>query len=219
MVCMDRDLDNFLGVLIRHPRIVYTHGYSWENDVWSPRSTVETFKAISNRTEETEAISEIESAFALFRRILRWPLLAHALLVTNGLLGVTNADLERAIVRGAGRMPTISSSNLRKAIKGARPKTAKPCVRFPSKAPFSTLNDCYGHLLATFAFHVLAYLLRRHCNIAALGKDVAASVAINASYATIEADEDKIKYYRFHLSEVSLAILKRSTPEAAQQIG
>ena len=33
VVAMDRDYDNIIGTKIQHPKILYTHGYSWENDI------------------------------------------------------------------------------------------------------------------------------------------------------------------------------------------
>ncbi len=218
VICMGRDLDSFLGSLAKHPRIVYTHGYSWENDVWSLRSTVAVFRALSSATDDEEAVTEIRSAFARFGRTLRWPLLAHALLVTNGLLDVTTADLERAVVRGAGKMPTISSAHLRSAVKNARPKCPKPCVRFPVPARFSPVNDCYGHLLASYAFHVLAYVLRKHCNVRALGKDVASSIAISNAYATVTEDAEKLLHYQRHLSAVATAIRHDNLEAAGETV-
>jgi hypothetical protein len=206
VVCMDRDFDHFLGRLIRHPRIFYTHGYSWENDVWSLGSTTAVFKKLNNRTDCDAALAELRVAFALFSRTMKWPLLAHALLVTNTMLEVTNADLEQAVMRGAGKMPVVNCAHLRQRIKEARPRHPKPRVRFPVSATFSVANDCYGHLLATYAFHTVAYLLRQHCSVRSLGKDVAASIAIDVSYGGIMKDPNKRSHYQQHFSALAAAM-------------
>ena len=206
VVCMDRDFDNFVGQLIQHPRVAYTYGYSWENDAWSLGSSISVFRKIGHTTQAATAIAEIESAFAAFSRALRWPLLAHALLVTNGLLQVTNADLERAVMRGAGQMPVLNCADLRRSTRTARPRSPKPCVRFPTPARFSVMDDCYGHLLSTYAFHVVAHILRKHCNIRAFGKDVAASIAIESSYGAIMRKKAKRLHYKGHFDAISAAI-------------
>ena len=196
VVCMDRDLDDLCGTLIQHARVLYTHGYSWENDVWSTSSTISVFSRLSTAVDSQNAVAEIKAAFSHFDRRLRWPLLAHCLLVTNGILQITTADLERAVVRGAGKMPTITCTHLRQAIKEVRSPRPRLRVNFPRKRRFCTLDDCYGHLLASFAFHTVAHVLKKHSNVRNFGKDVAASIAIEASYAAITKDPRKRHHYR-----------------------
>jgi hypothetical protein len=183
VVCMDRDLDNYLDRMVSHPRVAYTFGYSWENDAWSLVSTLRVFKKLSNAADPSPAVGEIKSAFSVFGRRLRWLLLSHALLVSSGVLTVTTADLEQTVMRGAGRMPELNCSRLRQAVSDARRNNRQVRVVFPKPARFSIFRDCYGHLLATFAFHSLAYALRKHCGIRSFGRDVAASLAIETGCA------------------------------------
>jgi hypothetical protein len=206
IVCMDRDLDNYLGRIISHPRVAYTYGYSWENEAWSLHSTLGVFRKVGNVTDMASAISEIKSSFAAFRRRLQWPLVAHALLVAGGILDVTTADLEQTVIRGAGQIPVLDCARLRAAVKDARRKNPGAVVRFPNPRRFSVFDDCYGHLLATFAFHTVAYALRKHCNIRAFGKDVAASLAIESSYVAISANKAKKLHYRNQADAISREI-------------
>jgi len=206
LVCMDRDFDNYSGRLLHHPRILYTHGYSWENDAWSLQSSIAVFRKISHAVDDTEALAELKSAFAAFETKLRWIILSHALLVSNGLLSITNSQLEAVVLRGAGQMPVIRSSAMRELIRHARPRSPKPHVRFPHRMPFSVFDDCYGHLLSTYAFHTLAYLLRKHCNIRSFGKDVAASIAIDSSYASIMRRPRKRLHYQNQFNGVSASL-------------
>jgi hypothetical protein len=209
IVCMDRDLDNYLGRMIRHPRVAYTHGYSWENEAWCLRSTIGMFRKVSTLADPSAAVSEIKASFAAFGRRLRWPLCAHALLVSNGILEVTTADLEQTVVRGAGQMPVLNCTRLRAAVRDARRKSPIDLVKFPIASRFSVFDDCYGHLLATFAFHTVAYALRKHCNIRAFGKDVAASLAIETSYAAISANKAKKSHYQSQALAISQAIPRK----------
>jgi len=206
IVCMDRDLDNYLGRAVRHPRVAYTHGYSWENDAWSLRSTLGVFRKLNNAADPAPAISEIKTSFAAFRRQLQWPLCAHALLVASGILEVTTADLEQTVTRGAGQMPALNCARLRAAVRDARRKSPQTVVKYPNPARFSVFDDCYGHLLSTFAFHTVAYALRKHCNIRAFGKDVAASLAIESSYAAISANKTKKLHYLNQALAISRSI-------------
>lgn len=206
IVCMDRDFDDLSGSLIDHENVLYTHGYSWENDVWTLSSTTSVFARLSTATESESAVAEIQSAFRAFENALRWPLLAHSLLVTNRILSVTTADLERTVMRGAGKMPTINCAHLRQAIKVARAPRPRQRVNFRKGRRFSTLDDCYGHLLASFAFNTIAHLLKKHCNIKNLGKDVASSLAIEVSYVAIMRNTAKRQHYRHSFDRLAATL-------------
>src|SRR5665213_77182 len=47
-VAMDRDFDHLMGQAIRAPGVLYTFGYSWENDVWTEMVIEEVFYTLCN---------------------------------------------------------------------------------------------------------------------------------------------------------------------------
>lgn len=47
IVAMDRDFDNINSRLINGNNIIYTLGYSWENDAWTPAAVLEAYCLLS----------------------------------------------------------------------------------------------------------------------------------------------------------------------------
>ena len=44
LIIKDRDLDSYLEKYIDHPKIIYTKGYSWENDVFTKNNVISVLK-------------------------------------------------------------------------------------------------------------------------------------------------------------------------------
>jgi hypothetical protein len=70
VVALDRDHDDILGLLIADRRVVYTHGYSWENDILCSKVCTGTirhilFSAVARRTKVT--LSQHEALIDRFR--------------------------------------------------------------------------------------------------------------------------------------------------------
>ena len=62
---MDRDHDYFHGELCIAPGILYTHGYSWENDVCSPEVIEDVFWTLAQIARGSVPVRvEIDSLFA-----------------------------------------------------------------------------------------------------------------------------------------------------------
>ena len=64
LVALDRDYDHLTGTKVEHPRVLYTHGYSWESDVCvdpDVSSTVQLFVNLANT-------DRVAAEFLEFRR-------------------------------------------------------------------------------------------------------------------------------------------------------
>jgi len=59
LVALDRDYDLECNNFLCHPRVIYTYGYSWENDVWN-------FSAIMHLVDE--CILAMESVQKILKR-------------------------------------------------------------------------------------------------------------------------------------------------------
>ncbi len=59
IICMDSDYDSYYEKKIIHDRILYTHGYSWENDICAPDVIINTLaRFISDRQILAKCINE-----------------------------------------------------------------------------------------------------------------------------------------------------------------
>jgi hypothetical protein len=64
LVAMDRDYGHLTGTLIKHPRVLYSHGYSWESDVCQSFSVERVVQLFANVTH----IATIAYEFETFRK-------------------------------------------------------------------------------------------------------------------------------------------------------
>lgn len=64
---MDRDHDNHHKKLLDHPKIIYTLGYSWENDAWCIETLISLLCKLSGNDElPPETNNEIKSKYDTF---------------------------------------------------------------------------------------------------------------------------------------------------------
>lgn len=69
-VARDRDLDEHLGLIFDSPFILYTKGYSWENDVFTKELTYEQIESMLFMAEIPEEVwVELDDIYDDFRRI------------------------------------------------------------------------------------------------------------------------------------------------------
>ncbi|WP_164487393.1 DUF4435 domain-containing protein [Pseudomonas chlororaphis] len=67
---MDRDFEIVIGTALDHPNVIYTYGYSWENDCWSSNATYETYISITGacRVASQSIKSEMDALFLQFSK-------------------------------------------------------------------------------------------------------------------------------------------------------
>lgn len=142
-VCMDRDLDTFLESLITHPSVFYTHGYSWENDVWTPDVIEDVYYAITPVIPEGTIRNNIQNSLRKLHQQIA-PIIKSEILVRihgmdsiigNGTGGIVETDL------------TVNRVRIRQILASAKAKRNRTIVA-PSLFNFSVEYDCRGHIIA-----------------------------------------------------------------------
>lgn len=72
IVAMDRDYDFINKVNIKHPRVIYTYGYSWENDLWQKNQVVSLIKnQLCVQQLDSRILNIIEENYLQFSVFLR----------------------------------------------------------------------------------------------------------------------------------------------------
>jgi hypothetical protein len=202
-ICMDRDLHHLLGHLGTIRNVLHTFGYSWENCVWTPVVVLSVFEKLNTSSVEVPQIqAEVDQAFDIARKRLRWFVYAHHVLVLNAVPGFKVESSLGAVVTKAGNPPAINTTHLRGLVRHAHSTTSGP-VRVNRRLTIDPLDDCYGHLLAKFAYHFLAHLLRRYCKIRSLPIEVVTAVAIDSALGQIRANKPRNDHYSLQFSRLT----------------
>ncbi|SPO67439.1 DUF4435 domain-containing protein [Pseudomonas sp. JV241A] len=196
IVVMDRDHDHHRRCLIEHPCVIYTFGYSWENDAWRAEAVISKLERISVRgvsAETAEAIrSKCRNFFADFNRLIFVDVLC-SLQRVQGIhrekfWGFVDArDLNRVKVKREVFKKLILT------IKEGRVKKFK----YSGGDRVVAERDCYGKLWAKFLYDVFCNCFREVTGQKNLTRDMAdVLVAEHFQYTDLNRDTEIRDYYQ-----------------------
>jgi len=184
-VAMDRDFDNLLGRLISSPKVLYTFGYSWENDVWTAAVLEEVFYTLCPVCRTTVKINHIiVTSFGSFERGTRWPTYADFICVKHEIALLPRQSPHKVIKTSTGSPPTLNTVTLRQCVLDAKSKRTVP-ITAGAKVSVKPLLDCCGHIIGAFGYSLLIYLFRRFCKGTTYPRHLMDSVAIDKFFEKI----------------------------------
>lgn len=189
-VGMDRDFDNLKSSLKKGAGIFYTFGYSWENDVWHEKIIEEIFFALCPSSDIKDAVSsEILICFEQFRKDIKWAVYADILLsCSNTSAFFTRGKPESFLICLKNKMPLVNRQKIRLVLQD---KNTKKLTKIYSNQPirFEIIQDCYGHLIASFSYKLLVYLINKFSGLPSLPKDYAYALGIEKFFNRINDGE------------------------------
>jgi len=181
IVAMDNEFDEILNQRIKHPNVLYTYGYSWENDVWNE-------KVIKTVIQELTAVSidnnDIEANWLEF--IEKMKLAVYA----DGYLFKKQSSF---FPRQTGYMfcvdcnpvdiPSIKESEIERKIleKGITPRKAK---LFGKKHSIDTTKYCFGHFLADYSCQLIIHYIKKRHSLSNISKEIIYRMGINKYFET-----------------------------------
>ncbi len=196
IVAMDRDHDHHRMCLIKHPCVLYTYGYSWENDAWRAEAIISKLERISEQgisIEDAEIIRvKCRNFFKDFNRLIFVDVLC-SLQRVQGIHRekfwgyVDYQDFERFKVKKDAFKKLII------AIKKDRERK----FLYSGTERVVAERDCYGKLLARFIYGIFCDGYREVTGQKNLARDVAdVMVAEYFGYTDLERDPDLNSYYQ-----------------------
>jgi hypothetical protein len=194
-VAMDRDMDNFKGELINCPGVFYTYGYSWENDVWNIDIIEEVFYTLCPIIRHDLPVrEEIISFYNSFHQDMRWVVYADILLCCHGSSLIPRSKFESFIKLDNNKKPSINRQKIHSVLKQKR--SEKSVSLFLGKqVKIQPLINCYGHLLSSFAYKIIRYLIDKNSNLPSLPKDYACAVGIDKFVSGLATNVQLAEYY------------------------
>lgn len=179
IAAMDRDFDHINGRLISANNIIYTFGYSWENDAWNKDAVREAFCSLSGAcATKIDAEKEIlDNYYQELASLLRGAIRIDAVLSQYDNSLFDRKSYMRYVELNRNGMPAVNQEQINKSLSEAREKIDGAIVR-KNHFVLSSLIDCFGHLFAEYAYRLLAYLLEKMRNNPKIPKDYAASMIV-----------------------------------------
>lgn len=125
IVTRDRDFDQFYGEIIDSPYILYTKGYSWENDVFVKEVTTSQIESMFLEQELSDEIIEIiENAYSDYKLVGKRLLKLELLFRDNNKTFLTNINGER--IFNNKKPHRLDRKKLLQLIEQSKPPLNKP---------------------------------------------------------------------------------------------
>lgn len=179
IAAMDRDFDHINGKLISANNVIYTLGYSWENDAWNKDALLKAFCSLSGACS-TKIDTEEEILDNYYQELasrLRGAIRIDAVLSQYEYSLFDRESYMRYVEIDRSGMPTVNQEQVNKSLSESRGKVEGSIVR-KNHFVVSPLLDCFGHLFAEYAYRILAYLLEKLRKNPKLPKDYATSMIV-----------------------------------------
>lgn len=176
MIAMDNEFDEILKQRLAHPDILYTHGYSWENDVWNETVIHEVIKELSGLEIEKSIIS---NNFQSFIKNIKIAVYADGYLFSkgssffprkNGILGCIDCcPIDLPSVKKDVIKNLLNSKNLKRGTVYA----------FGKRNSIDTHKHCFGHLLADYCCQLIQHFLKNRLSLPGVNKTIVYRMGIN----------------------------------------
>jgi len=166
ILAVDRDYDLQKGNLQNDPFVIYTHGYSWENDVWQVEVVEKIFSLYCPGCPiEIDVNPEIQAWFSQLARDLRWPIYADfVLLMRNQSYRGIRGSVGRVLYFDSDRVPTINTRQLRTDFKASIPSAKARAASHQIPSKFTSPRDCFGHFLDSVMNLFVSAILKARCH-------------------------------------------------------
>ena len=178
-VAMDRDYDNHTDRQILCPGVIYTKGYSFENDVWVPIVVLEAFRALCpTQKNNTDIVTIVDRAFKQFHIDIARAIRVDVALAANGQGLIFGHSPEGLLLARKGTMPRLNVRMFRTKLSD-RPKDCK-CFCPTSPGNLNAHDDCHGKVAEAAGYRILLNVLYCYDKKASLSKKLAIGLALTA---------------------------------------
>lgn len=176
---MDRDFDNLTDDIINGDNILYTCGYSWENDCWS-KETINSAVILlaglcATKINDVDVI--VSELFDCFYKQVKRAVKVDSLLLQNGASFFDREKPARYISIEAPGKPRLCMDQIKQSFAESRGKVSGPIFKRYDLANNPSI-DCFGHLVAHYSYRVLIYLVKTVYKLPTVAKDYATAVIV-----------------------------------------
>lgn len=154
---MDKEFDEVSGNLIKHKNILYTFGYSWENDAWNSDLIKDLLSKLCHVPFDNQIIEE---TFSSFVKDVKIGVYADGYQFSKGRSFFPRNGHMRCVECNPKTKPAIKRDVINKLIddQGLNKSTL---YGYGSRKSIIIKKHCYGHLFGDFCRHVVHHILTK----------------------------------------------------------
>lgn len=170
IVLMDRDYDCFCGNIISGKNILYTYGYSFENDILKLPVLTGLYDSLcSIQYGKHEASKKLKQGLNHFKKEITCVLKLDITTYINSgehIIPKNGKNIRKYIIPKKESEPALKINDLEKLFTSYYKQTKQQVVKIKPKRQFklNVLKDCPGHIMDEYFYYYFIFVLR------ALGK-------------------------------------------------
>jgi hypothetical protein len=187
---MDQEFDMVYQTNLSHPNVLYTYGYSWENDVWNKKVIGEIIETLSAKKTDISLISKLYDKFI---KKIKYFVGADGYLFSKsdsyfprpkGHMKLVNCNPKEA--------PLLKKVELIKITNEKNLKTST-IYGFSRRYKICPERNCYGHLLGDFCKQLVHHILKVKHNLTGIKDEFIKRMAINIFFK--HANKETTNHY------------------------
>lgn len=196
IVVMDRDHDHHRRCLLNHPCVIYTYGYSWENDAWRAELIISKLERVSVSGVAPNVAENIrqkcQNFFSDFRRLVFVDVLCSLARVQ----GVHREKFWGIVDTKDINRLKVKKDAFRSLISSIKQKRIDP-FKYIGGEQIIAERDCYGKLLSRFLYSIFTDCFKDVTGQKNLSRELAdVMIAEHFQYTDLSLDPDIENYYR-----------------------
>lgn len=203
-VVMDRDYDYYFYDQIKHPNVIYTRCYSWENELFHAESIENVFFRITGADRrKVQVRQDIQKMMTKMTHDLRWLTKADVLLCVSGSFLFDRSRVASVIASTRSRPPQIRRDWLIEEVRKKRSGIGKMYL-IKRGLKFNTKKDCFGKIFSTFAYRIIFHLIKKYTKLPSIAKAYAFNLLVEEVCRWLSTHQKSPvgRYYLGRLSQV-----------------
>jgi len=195
-VAMDNEFDEVLENRISHPNVLYTHGYSYENDIWNAG-------VIKDVIEELLAIEvdedEICSNFEKFLKDVKLGVFADGYSFSkNNSFFPRQGGYMFCVDCNPADLPSVRKEKLNIKLQ-QQSFSLSTFYRFGREKNIDPKKHCFGHLLADYSFQLITSFIKNRYQIKNIPKRIVSRIGLNKFF---QNHFNHSEIYNFHRIQI-----------------
>lgn len=181
---MDQEFDMIYNSNLEHNNILYTHGYSWENDVWNEDVVCKVINTLSAKSIDKNIVTK---HYSRFLRDIKYSVSSDGYLFGKSFFFPRPKGHLRLVECGINDETHIKKVEI-DIITAAKSLKKSTVYAFGRRKNICPRRDCYGHLLGDFCNKLVQFLLKKYYALTGLNTEFIKRIAINNFYKLINVD-------------------------------
>lgn len=178
VVAMDRDMDYSDEDIYLSPYILYTKGYSWENDAFKKSLTLKQIETmVLSVALPPEARSEIEQAYNKFKRFGRHILKFEFGFRSQGIRFISDVRGDRFY--NSKKSPNIRIEQVYDILKEKKEMVGKGVKFSRLERDICPMEGVYGKLIMAQSLSAISYICRKYSSINSVPTDMIVAAMID----------------------------------------